>query len=238
MAIHRFSRFIEDWRELEGAGIPLEPLNFRVGSDSRGLLIRHEPHPYEDGYVREIRLGRIAYMVPVFIRRDAPGKTIIRNCTLRAPWDDYIEFLEENTKKNAGWYTFSEDAYPPKHEYPRNMVLNHRITGALSRGDIREGLLLGLGKVPPPEEHHSGDKIPVIVSVVDQWDYESSAVFKLQLMRCENRANEIPKRKRKPLLSCRDVATPGKLVAQSGSAKNRPTDEDCENLCATVTGNS
>jgi len=233
MAIHRFSRLIEDWRELEGAGIPLEPINFRVGLDSRGLLIRHEPHPYEDGYVREIRPGRIAYMVPVFIRRDAPGKIIIRNCALRAPWDDFIEFLEEDTVKNAGWYTFSEDTYPRKHEYPRNMVLNHHIAGTLSRGDIREGLLLGIGRVSPPEKYRSGDRIPIVLTIVDQWDCELPAVFYLQLVRCANPTIGTPNRRRKSLFSCRDVAAPtGKSVARSGSGKNPPSDQDWENLYA------
>jgi hypothetical protein len=238
MPIHKFSRLDEDWRELEDAGIPLEPLVFRVGSDSRGLLIRHEPHPYEDGYVREIRLGRVTYMVPIFIRRDAPGKTIIRDCTLHAPWDDFIEFLEEDTEKNAGWYTFSEDTLPRKHEYPRNMVLNHRITGTLSRGDIKQGLLLGIGRVSPPETYRSGDKIPIVLSIVDQWDSQPSTTFNLELMRCRNRANEIPNPKRKPLFSCRDVVASGKSIAQSGFPKNRPTDEDWENLFAAVTGTS
>ena len=235
MAIHRLSRLIEDWRELEGAGIPLESMNFRVGLDSRGLLIRHEPHPYEDGYVREIRPGRIAYMVPVFIRRDAPGKTIIRTCALRAPWDDFIELLEEDTEKNAGWYTFSEDTYPRKHEYPRNMVLNHRIAGALSRGDIREGLLLGIGRVSPPEKYRSGDRIPIVLTIVDQWDCELPAVFELPLTRCPKPPNQNAKRKRPSLLSCRDVAAPtGKSVARSGSGKNPPSDQDWENLYASL----
>jgi hypothetical protein len=232
MAIHRFSRLAEDWRELEGAGIPLEPVDFRVGLDSRGLLIRHEPHPYEYGYVREIQLGRITYMVPVFIRRDAPGKIIIRNCTLCAPWDDFIELLDEDTGKNAGWYAFSEG----KHEYPRDMVLNHRVTGTLSRGDIRAGVLLGIGRVSPPEKYRSGDKIPIILTIFDQWDRELPAVFELPLTRCPKPPNQIAKRKRPSLLSCRDVAAPDKLIARPGSDKNAPADQEWENLYAALNG--
>jgi hypothetical protein len=204
MTNHRFRRLVEGWRELEDAGVPLEPLELRAGSNGHGLTIRHEPHAYEAGYIREIRLGRIAYMLPVFIRRDGPGQTIIRNCTLQAPWDDSIEWLEEDREKNAGWYTFSEETYPRKHEYPRHMVLNHRMAGTLSRGCIREGVLLGVGRAPVPETYGSGDKIPITLKILDQWDCEPSATFNLQLTRCRTLAKETHKSARGPLFSSRD----------------------------------
>ncbi len=132
-----------------------------------------------------------------------------RGWTLHVPWDESVEWLEEDQKRNRGWYAFSRDYYPPKHEYRRDMVLNHRMQCSLSRGDIREGFLLAEGKVRPPETYHDGEIIPIRFSILDQWDCHPSVTFELPLMRNPlarnlNRVNQTPRAKRKPLFSCPD----------------------------------
>src|SRR5579862_2180535 len=108
MATYRPGRFIESWHELEDAGIPLEPLTLRVGANpNAGLTIRQMPTAYKEEVIRELK-NCVAYVLPVFIRRDEPGKTIIRDWTLHVPWDDSIEWLQEDRKRNAGWYAFSD----------------------------------------------------------------------------------------------------------------------------------
>src|ERR1700720_4567643 len=180
MATHRLGRLVGDWHELEDAGIPLEPMKNRVGiKPNAGLTIRQMPTDYNEAVIREIE-GRVAYVMPVFIRRDEPSRTIIRNCKLHVPWDE-VEWLEEDEKRNRGWYAFSR-GYPPKHEYARDTVLNHRMKCILSLGDIREGLLLAVGKVPPPEMYRDGEIIPIRFSILDQWDCEPSVTFKLPLV--------------------------------------------------------
>ena len=209
MTTHRAERLVENWRELEDAGIPLEPRRFRVGVKlNGGLMIRQMPTEYSEAKIRELNDGRVAYVMPVFIRRDEPGKTTVRGCTLDVPWDESVEWLDENEKRNRGWYTFSRD-YPPKHEYARDTVLNHRMQCILSRGDIREGFLLAVGKVYPPETYRDGEIIPIRFSILDQWDCHPSVTFELPLMRNPlarnlNRANRTPRAKRKPLFSCPD----------------------------------
>lgn len=184
MKTHRIGQLFEDWRDLEETGTPLEPFKFRVGLNlNGGMTIRQFDAPYENG-IRELRSGRVAYVIPIFIRRDEPGKTIIRNLSLHVPWDDSIEWLDEGTGRNLGWYTFSKQTDPPIHEYARNTVLNHRITCTLSRGDIREGLLLAVGHVRPPEIYRDGGIIPITLTILDQWDCELPAIFKLRLERC------------------------------------------------------
>lgn len=217
MRIHRPDRFVTAWRELEEAGIPLEPELLRADViRNYGLTMRRRLRGFDEPCIREIRLCRVAYVLPVSIRRDEAGRTIIRDCTLRAPWEDEIEWLEEDTEKNAGWYTFSEQTYPRMHEFPREMVLNHRMTGTLRRGDIREGVLLGLGKAPVPETYRSGDKIPITLTILDQWDCEPSATFDFRLTRRRTRAQEIRKSARGPLLSRRDpvVTTTNRIEAR------------------------
>lgn len=207
MPIHNLGRLIESWHELEDAGIPLEPLTLRVGAKpDAGLTIKQMPTDYGEAVIREFK-HCIAYVMPVFIRRDEPGKTIIRACTLDVPWDDSVEWLLQDKERNRGWYTFSRD-YPPKHEYARDTVINHRMKCILSRGDIREGLLLAVGKMRPPEIYRNGEIIPIRFSILDQWDREPSVTFKLPLLRNRYRGNEIPKSNRGPLLSRPDYIAP------------------------------
>ena len=209
MATHRPGRLIEDWHEIEDAGIPLEPTKFRVGvRPNNGLTIRQFPTPYYEAKIRELDDGRVAYVMPVFIRRDEPGKTIVREWTLHVPWDESVEWLEEDERRNRGWYAFSRDYCPPKHEYPRNMVLNHRMLCSLSRGDIREGFLLAEGRNRPPETYHDGEIIPIRFSILDQWDCHPSVTFQLPLVRNRNLLNQTPRGKRKPLFSCPDRIAP------------------------------
>ena len=206
MASYRLGRLVEDWHELEDAGIPLEPMKFRAGiRPNNGLTIRQMPTAYNEAVIRELKYC-VAYVMPVFIRRDDPGKTIVRGCTLHVPWDE-VEWLEEDEKRNRGWYTFSQDS-PPKHEYARDAVLNHRMKYTLSLGDIREGLLLAVGKVRPPEMYRDGEIIPIRFSILDQWDCEPSVTFQLPLVRGRHRANEIRRSKRGPLFSRPDYIAP------------------------------
>jgi hypothetical protein len=88
------------------------------------------------------------------------------------------------------------------------MVLNHRMKCILSLGDIREGLLLAVGKVRPPEIYRDGEIIPIRFSILDQWDGEASVTFKLPLVRDRHRANEIRRSKRGPLFSHPDYIAP------------------------------
>jgi hypothetical protein len=207
MAIHRLGRLVENWRELEDADIPLEPLEFRQGvKPNGGLTIRQMPTAYSEAVIREFG-NCVAYVMPLFIRRDEPGKTIVRDCKLHVPWDDSVEWLDEDKKINRGWYAFSR-VYPPKHEYARDTVLNHRMKCVLSRGDIREGLLLAVGKVRPPEIYRDGEIIPIRFSILDQWDFETSVTFKLPLVRGRHRGNEIRRSKRAPLFSRPDYIAP------------------------------
>ena len=201
MPIHNLGRLMEGWRELEDAGIPLEPPTLRVGAKpNAGLTIRQMPTGYNEAVIREID-GRVGYVLPVFIRRDEPGKTIIRDWTLHVPWDGCVEWLDEDKKRNRGWYTFSRDGVL-NHQYARNSVLNHRMERILYRGDICEGLLLAVGKVRPPETYRNGEMIPIRFSILDQWDCEASVTFKLSLAR--GHYDQIPKSTRGPLLSKRD----------------------------------
>jgi hypothetical protein len=55
-------------------------------------------------------------------------------------------------------------------EFERNLVLNHRlkVTEPFSAGESAEGLLLGIGSEPIPEEYSQGGIIPAFVIIYDQ----------------------------------------------------------------------
>ena len=147
MPIHDVRRLAQHWTDLEAASIPLEPPEYRVGLDVRNLGAALTITPGRDHWrseIRELKNGRFAYIVPVFIRRDRPGKTIIRDVWIAAPWRDFIELLADPKEgPHPAYYAFPDDA----ESFPRKDVLNHRLHCVLARGDIREGLILGSGVV-------------------------------------------------------------------------------------------
>jgi hypothetical protein len=93
MTIRDFGALMRQWSELEAAGIPLEPLENRVGIDTRasgaGLTIR-VGRDRSHGEIRELKNGSFAYILPVFVRRNLPGKTIIRDSWIEPPWPEPV----------------------------------------------------------------------------------------------------------------------------------------------------
>jgi hypothetical protein len=199
------------WRELEAADIPLAPLEDRVGIDLRGagsdLTIRRG----RDGWrseIRELKNDRFAYILPVFIRRDRPGKTIIRDSWISTPWPaPIIDLLEDprDVGRHPEWYEFPGDT----ERFWRDKVVNHRINGALSCGSIREGLVLAIG-LAVPEDYKNHQQIGITFGILDQWDNEIVAKMQMRLNRLPALAKEGSVRRRSPLLSRRDVIVPGR----------------------------
>lgn len=136
-------KLTRDWSELEAAGIPLESLEHRVGIGARnsgsGLTLRRG-RPGWRSEIRELQGGRFGFLVPVFVRRDHPEKTIILDAWVGTSWPDTsIELVEDPAfeEKHPGYYNLPGDS----ERFPREEVVNHRIiNNSLSRGDIRAGL--------------------------------------------------------------------------------------------------
>jgi hypothetical protein len=202
MANRDFGALVQQWQDLEAADIPLEPIENRVGIDIRnrgaGLTIRAGRDRW-NSEIRELKNGCFAYILPVFIRRDFSGKSIIRDSWIEAPWPSApIDFLEDpkDEGRHPRYYKFPGDT----EHFMREKVLNHRMACVLSRGDIREGLLLGVG-LRPPETYKNHCKIEVRFCVLDQWDVVHDAKLQMQINRLPTRDKEIKKSKRGPLHS-------------------------------------
>jgi hypothetical protein len=208
MTIHKLGALEKQWRELEDAGIPLDPLEDRVGLDNlnrgAGLTIRAGRDRCRSE-IRELKDGRFAYILPIFVRRDHPGKSIILDCWISPPWlDTNVALVDDPLEgKHPGYYNLPHDP----ERFLRERVLNHRMNCTLSRGEIREGFLLAVG-IRPPEAYAKNQLIEVTVGVLDQWDVEHCAKVQTRMNRLRARHKEIGKSKRGPLFSVRDVIPP------------------------------
>jgi len=202
MTIRDFGTLARLWYDLEAAGIPLEPLEKRVGIDTRNrgsaLTIRAGRDRWRS-VIRELRNGLFAYILPVFVRRDRPGKTIIRDSWISPPWmDTEIELLGDPKEegRHPDWYTFPGDT----EHFFREKVVNHRVNCNLFHGDIREGFLLAV-EVRPPETCKDHDVITVTYTVLEQWDCEHSAKMQMRMNRRPTRVETSPESKRGDLNS-------------------------------------
>jgi hypothetical protein len=215
MKVHESEELRAHWRGLEASGIPLEPLEFRSGGESRGspngLLIRQEIDVGSQ-VIMELAGGRAGYILKCFIRQDLPGNTTITDFWLELPWpDSHIEWLPDPAQEESIFapYTFSCGGWP----YPRTDVLNHRLKGVLARGEVRNGLLLGIGWTRPPKTYPHGTKIMATLHIIDQWDRTHSAPFEMYLHRLRKlKKPTYTKSTRGPLLSRRDIITPDKAT--------------------------
>jgi hypothetical protein len=178
-------QLMNQWSELEAADIPLEPLENRVGIGARnsrsGLTIR-AGRPRWRSEIRELKGGRFGFVLPIFIRRDHPGKTIIMDAWIGTSWPDTsIELLEDPAfeGKRPGYYNLPGDS----ERFLREEVANHRIINStLARGDIRAGLLLAVGS-RPPDHYKDRDEIPINFTVQDQWDLEHKVTLQARANR-------------------------------------------------------
>ena len=210
MANQDIPKLVKQWGELEAAGVPLEPLEDRVGLDARnsgsGLTIR-PGRPRWRSEIRELNSGQFAFILPIFIRRDRPGKMVILDAWIGTSWPDTcIEWLEdpEHEEKHPGYYNLPGDT----ERFLREEVLNHRFINCVpARGDIRAGLLLAVGS-RPPDDYKDHTEILVSLTVVDQWDVEHRVMLPAKMNRHPARAKAITRSVRGPLLSRRDVIVP------------------------------
>ena len=218
---------LKHWHELEAAGIPLEPLENRVGIDPRksgaGLTIRAGRDRWRS-QIWELPNGCFGYVLPVFVRRDRPGKTIICDCWISPPWvETSIAWLEDPREEgqHPGWYDLPGDM----ERFARERVLNHRMHGFLSKGDIREGLLLAVGP-RLPETYKHNDEVIITFTVLDRWDCEHSAKLPMRINRRAAQPKPSVRNKRGSLFSRRDVIPERKAVnCTSGAYRGRSQEE-------------
>jgi hypothetical protein len=105
----------------------------------------------------------------------------VSHIELELPWKQtYLSWLEDPEVIDGPWrcYRFVGDS---PLEFPRNLVLNHRlqVTRPFSAGESVEGFLLGIGCDPIPAEFSQGKMIPAFLFLYDQFARQYRAPIEL-----------------------------------------------------------
>jgi len=206
--------FQHDWVELERSGIPLEPAEYRARrSCGKGLVIQ-QVGSIATNVIFPLNAYSVGYILELAIVSDVPGKAIITDVTLEVPWRTAwceglpgFEWLPgtDSVGNKLPMYAFPGET---GLTYPREEVLNHQIgrKGGLRRGDLIEGLLLGVSYEPIPAKFRHGCEISVPLRICDQLGHSYSADFQLRVDRPVTATRTDSKKKpRRSLLSERDV---------------------------------
>ena len=147
------------------------------------LLISQAGGPLESTAI-DLSCGGTGYIIDLEIASNIPRLVVIREFCLNLPWQDpNLLFLSDTADRGARPHLYVLPG--TKIEYPRELVLNHRVSskGGLRRGETMEGLLLAVGFTPIPDRFHHGDSVGSTVSVVDQFGYEHSSEIVLWIDR-------------------------------------------------------
>jgi len=194
------------WADLELAGIPLAPVQNRSGFDAEPPLTITLGRDHSCARIKELKNGSFGYILPVFVRRNLPGETIIRDVWIQTSWfDNCIEWIDypRFPGSHPDCYFFAGDT----ERFSSETVLNHQFLGTLSKGNIREGLLLANG-LRPPDEYKHNDAVTIILNILDQWDALHSAELQIKIKRLPKRRMAVNSRPRRSLLARPDIIVP------------------------------
>ena len=153
--------------------------------------------------------GWTVYILDLEIASDVPGLVVIRYIELDPPWPDPQVYLLPDPA-DSGERRDDEYAIPGTTiVYPRNLVINHRVgaQGKLRRGDILDGLLLGLGFAPIPDCFRHGDMVDARFCIGDQFGRRFPSKVSLWVDRSAKHLPRRPKQPRRGLFQQRDHAT-------------------------------
>ena len=133
----------------------------------------------------------------------------VSDIELKLPWEHtHVQWLEDPKVidgRSRCYRFFGNETL----EFERNLVLNHRLkrTQRFSAGESAEGLLLGLGSEPIPEEYPHGKMIPAFVVIYDQFARMCGVTIELWADRSTRSIRRAGRgtRRRKGLFDKRDV---------------------------------
>jgi hypothetical protein len=187
--------------DLQRGGIPLdEEVLERIRAASRGLSI-YQTGTLLETSVFDLKSGGSGYMLSVAIHNDSTRPIRLHEFRLEMLWHDpEFRWLDDPRRASPRKYTYS---FPPSEslEFERDVVLNHRVgsAGQLNPEGSIEGLLLGIGEAPVPDEYHDRQALQMRLLIFDRRGRHSASHFKLYV--CRRSRNRIKKGTRQPLLS-------------------------------------
>jgi hypothetical protein len=198
-------------RRLIAAGCPLDikqGVLDKPDTPPRGLLI-HQVGGVFETKAFDLNCSGTGYILDLEIASNVPGLVAIRYFTFELPWQD----------PRFCWLPDPADSRTEKHpyvfpgtnglEYPREVVINHRTSGRgrLRRGEILDGLLLGMGFESIPDSFRHGGMVDTTLCIVDQFGRRFSSKISLWVDRSRKLHPRPPKRPRRRLFQRVDSET-------------------------------
>jgi hypothetical protein len=164
------AKYLAVARELAATGIQLQ-----IPDEWQALQILIGGPP--ESYIHQLGNGLVVYSLWVSMVAERGG-IILRDFQIATAWDSDIFPCgsEDGTQ-----YRCADGC-----DHDGRDVLNHRIENNLrfsQCGDIREGWLLAMGRVPVPKEYGPGKPAPVQVVFLDQFFQEHTATAELLVQR-------------------------------------------------------
>ena len=177
-------------KRMRGTGADLAPPE----SDTEWIEVRHDP---AGGAVRSWSDATV-FVLYISMLGIAP-KTVLQGFELSSPesgLDPYIP--EDPTARSA-----RRDMYRmlDGSRYDRSEILNHRLgrQGILRRGDVIEGWLLAECMVAAPSRYIQSTRLPLCLSIVNQFEGVHRVSFALPVERIPKRVQ--PRMSREPLFT-------------------------------------
>ena len=161
-------------RQLIAAGCPLEIEEDALDSAhsaGSGLLI-HQVGGVTESLVFDLDDGGTGYILSVAIINRLPRSVCVQDFHLELPWDDpHFRWLEDPPAGAPQRYLY---CFPGTRalEFERDVVINgcrwKRTKAWLQPGRCIEGLLLGTGREPIPDQYKHGSFVDMELSVFGQ----------------------------------------------------------------------
>ena len=166
-------------RRLIEAGCPLDPeVEHQVREVQQGLEI------YQSGtliqtWMFDLKSGGMGLVLSCGIFNRAARNLHLQQFRVRLPWDDpSFDWLEDPYHKSPREEVYE---FPRSYEFPRNVVLNHRIgcQGLLIPGAVMDGYLLGAGLMPIPEQYLHRQRMNIQLEIIDSSGREYGGEFQV-----------------------------------------------------------
>jgi hypothetical protein len=155
--------------ELRRREIPLDAEVLRNMRAARKGLVIQQAGTIVENAVFESALGETGFMLSILIHNDSDRNTRLQGARLDIPWPVLnFRWLENPLRKIPREYTYSHPSYGPGGFDPED-VLNHRFNGRykLIPDDWLDGLLLGAGQAPIPDQYVDRQKVPMRLTIFD-----------------------------------------------------------------------
>ncbi len=166
-ADHRELRFVE---ELHQHGIPIDGEVLRQMKDAcRGLSLSQSPSEV-DTEVFDLPCGVTGYRLGIRMHNGSYRIILPLEYRLEIPWHEWqFRWLERPWTKMPRESVYLFPSHGLAGHDPED-VLNHRLgsKGKLLPGGDLDGLLLGVGQAPIPEQYKDRQAVWMLLSVIDQ----------------------------------------------------------------------